>query len=144
MCVSDFSNVISKSEIKALAEADEQEVVAEVQVSLMCDQCEVSSDLCHMTHVINTTSEAAPPTLRQQRTKPKKMAESGRRQRPKCTVLYVTLTLTPTLTPTLALCVLQEFYGDFVAVNPHLFSLNLPAVSRVSLLHRFPSSFGAS
>lgn len=32
-CVSDFSNVISKSEIKALAEADEQEVVAEVQVS---------------------------------------------------------------------------------------------------------------
>uniref|UniRef100_A0A3Q0R709 Vacuolar protein sorting-associated protein 45 n=1 Tax=Amphilophus citrinellus TaxID=61819 RepID=A0A3Q0R709_AMPCI len=29
-----FSNVISKSEIKALAEADEQEVVAEVQVSL--------------------------------------------------------------------------------------------------------------
>ncbi|XP_075867482.1 vacuolar protein sorting-associated protein 45 [Nelusetta ayraudi] len=49
-----FSNVISKSEIKALAEADEQEVVAEV----------------------------------------------------------------------------QEFYGDFVAVNPHLFSLNLPAVSR--------------
>ncbi len=29
----DFSNVISKSEIKALAEADEQEVVAEVQVS---------------------------------------------------------------------------------------------------------------
>ncbi len=28
----DFSNVISKSEIKALAEADEQEVVAEVQV----------------------------------------------------------------------------------------------------------------
>lgn len=32
VCVSDFSNVISKSEIKALAEADEQEVVAEVQV----------------------------------------------------------------------------------------------------------------
>lgn len=32
LCVSDFSNVISKSEIKALAEADEQEVVAEVQV----------------------------------------------------------------------------------------------------------------
>lgn len=29
----DFSNVISKSEVKALAEADEQEVVAEVQVS---------------------------------------------------------------------------------------------------------------
>lgn len=29
----DFSNVISKSEIKSLAEADEQEVVAEVQVS---------------------------------------------------------------------------------------------------------------
>lgn len=28
-----FSNVISKSEVKALAEADEQEVVAEVQVS---------------------------------------------------------------------------------------------------------------
>uniref|UniRef100_A0A8C9WLU0 Vacuolar protein sorting-associated protein 45 n=1 Tax=Scleropages formosus TaxID=113540 RepID=A0A8C9WLU0_SCLFO len=44
-----FSNVISKSEVKALAEADEQEVVAEV----------------------------------------------------------------------------QEFYGDFIAVNPHLFSLNL-------------------
>lgn len=37
VCVSDFSNVISKSEIKALAEADEQEVVAEVQVSLRCD-----------------------------------------------------------------------------------------------------------
>lgn len=32
LCVPDFSNVISKSEIKALAEADEQEVVAEVQV----------------------------------------------------------------------------------------------------------------
>uniref|UniRef100_A0A8C6NZI9 Vacuolar protein sorting-associated protein 45 n=1 Tax=Nothobranchius furzeri TaxID=105023 RepID=A0A8C6NZI9_NOTFU len=47
-----FSNVISKSEIKALAEADEQEVVAEV----------------------------------------------------------------------------QEFYGDFIAVNPHLFSLNLLCV----------------
>ncbi|XP_077403878.1 vacuolar protein sorting-associated protein 45 [Vanacampus margaritifer] len=49
-----FSNVISKSEIKALAEADEQEVVAEV----------------------------------------------------------------------------QEFYGDFVAVNPHVFSLNLQAVAK--------------
>ncbi|XP_018620349.1 vacuolar protein sorting-associated protein 45 [Scleropages formosus] len=49
-----FSNVISKSEVKALAEADEQEVVAEV----------------------------------------------------------------------------QEFYGDFIAVNPHLFSLNLQGVSR--------------
>lgn len=36
VCVPDFSNVISKSEIKALAEADEQEVVAEVQVSLRC------------------------------------------------------------------------------------------------------------
>ncbi|XP_066530962.1 vacuolar protein sorting-associated protein 45 [Hoplias malabaricus] len=49
-----FSNVISKSEVKALAEADEQEVVAEV----------------------------------------------------------------------------QEFYGDFIAVNPHLFSLNLQGVAR--------------
>lgn len=49
-----FSNVISKSEIKALAEADEQEVVAEV----------------------------------------------------------------------------QEFYGDFIAVNPHFFSLNLQGVTR--------------
>ncbi|XP_044028010.1 vacuolar protein sorting-associated protein 45 isoform X2 [Siniperca chuatsi] len=49
-----FSNVISKSEIKALAEADEQEVVAEV----------------------------------------------------------------------------QEFYGDFIAVNPHVFSLNLQGVAR--------------
>ncbi|KAG5842723.1 hypothetical protein ANANG_G00180740 [Anguilla anguilla] len=49
-----FSNVISKSEVKALAEADEQEVVAEV----------------------------------------------------------------------------QEFYGDFIAVNPHLFSLNLTGVAR--------------
>lgn len=49
-----FSNVISKSEVKALAEADEQEVVAEV----------------------------------------------------------------------------QEFYGDFIAVNPHLFSLNLQGVVR--------------
>lgn len=55
-----------------------------------------------------------------------------------------TLTLALTLMLTLALCALQEFYGDFVAVNPHLFSLNLPAVSRVSLLHRFPSSFVAS
>lgn len=26
---------------------------------------------------------------------------------------------------------LQEFYGDFIAVNPHLFSLNLQGVSRV-------------
>ncbi|XP_034401551.1 vacuolar protein sorting-associated protein 45 [Cyclopterus lumpus] len=49
-----FSNVISKSEIKALAEADEQEVVAEI----------------------------------------------------------------------------QEFYGDFIAVNPHFFSLNLQGVAR--------------
>jgi hypothetical protein len=31
--VSDFSNVISKSDVKSLAEADEQEVVAEVQVT---------------------------------------------------------------------------------------------------------------
>lgn len=30
----DFSNVISKSDVKSLAEADEQEVVAEVQVNL--------------------------------------------------------------------------------------------------------------
>ncbi|XP_047240435.1 vacuolar protein sorting-associated protein 45 isoform X1 [Girardinichthys multiradiatus] len=63
-----FSNVISKSEIKALAEADEQEVVAEV----------------------------------------------------------------------------QEFYGDFIAVNPHLFSLNLQGVARrrtdqnLSSQNRFP------
>ncbi|KAB1260790.1 Vacuolar protein sorting-associated protein 45 [Camelus dromedarius] len=49
MSVSDFSNVISKSDVKSLAEADEQEVVAEV----------------------------------------------------------------------------QEFYGDYIAVNPHLFSLNI-------------------
>ncbi|KAJ3608702.1 hypothetical protein NHX12_023232 [Muraenolepis orangiensis] len=49
-----FSNVISKSEVKSLAEADEQEVVAEV----------------------------------------------------------------------------QEFYGDFIAVNPHLFSLNLQGIAR--------------
>ncbi|XP_063041210.1 vacuolar protein sorting-associated protein 45 [Engraulis encrasicolus] len=49
-----FSNVISKSEVKALAEADEQEVVAEM----------------------------------------------------------------------------QEFYGDFIAVNPHVFSLNLSGVAR--------------
>uniref|UniRef100_A0A4W4FWY7 Vacuolar protein sorting-associated protein 45 n=1 Tax=Electrophorus electricus TaxID=8005 RepID=A0A4W4FWY7_ELEEL len=34
-----FSNVISKSEVKALAEADEQEVVAEVQVSKMVEHC---------------------------------------------------------------------------------------------------------
>lgn len=27
---------------------------------------------------------------------------------------------------------LQEFYGDFIAVNPHLFSLNLQGVARVS------------
>lgn len=31
--LSDFSNVISKSDVKSLAEADEQEVVAEVQVN---------------------------------------------------------------------------------------------------------------
>lgn len=49
-----FTNVISKSEVKALAEADEQEVVAEM----------------------------------------------------------------------------QEFYGDFIAVNPHVFSLNLSGVAR--------------
>lgn len=35
MSVSDFSNVISKSDVKSLAEADEQEVVAEVQVNLL-------------------------------------------------------------------------------------------------------------
>lgn len=28
--------------------------------------------------------------------------------------------------------VLQEFYGDFIAVNPHVFSLNLSGVARVS------------
>lgn len=32
VCLSDFSNVICKSDVKSLAEADEQEVVAEVQV----------------------------------------------------------------------------------------------------------------
>uniref|UniRef100_A0A8V5GQL9 Uncharacterized protein n=1 Tax=Melopsittacus undulatus TaxID=13146 RepID=A0A8V5GQL9_MELUD len=32
----DFSNVISKSDVKSLAEADEQEVVAEVQVGWDC------------------------------------------------------------------------------------------------------------
>ncbi len=31
---SDFSNVVSKSDVKTLAEADEQEVVREVQVSV--------------------------------------------------------------------------------------------------------------
>lgn len=35
MSVSDFSNVISKSDVKSLAEADEQEVVAEVQVNIL-------------------------------------------------------------------------------------------------------------
>lgn len=34
--LTDFSNVISKSDVKALAEADEQEVVAEVQVKFGC------------------------------------------------------------------------------------------------------------
>lgn len=34
--LADFSNVISKSDVKSLAEADEQEVVAEVQVSWDC------------------------------------------------------------------------------------------------------------
>lgn len=29
---------------------------------------------------------------------------------------------------------LQEFYGDFIAVNPHLFSLNLQGVSRVGVM----------
>uniref|UniRef100_A0A8C4SV22 Vacuolar protein sorting-associated protein 45 n=1 Tax=Erpetoichthys calabaricus TaxID=27687 RepID=A0A8C4SV22_ERPCA len=54
LIISVFSNVISKSDVKSLAEADEQEVVAEV----------------------------------------------------------------------------QEFYGDFIAVNPHLFSLNLVGCAR--------------
>lgn len=35
MSASDFSNVISKSDVKSLAEADEQEVVAEVQVNVL-------------------------------------------------------------------------------------------------------------
>jgi vacuolar protein sorting-associated protein 45 len=35
MSISDFSNVISKSDVKSLAEADEQEVVAEVQVNTL-------------------------------------------------------------------------------------------------------------
>ncbi|KAI8480101.1 vacuolar protein sorting-associated protein 45 [Branchiostoma belcheri] len=54
VCVSDFSNVISKSDVKVLAENDEQEVVREV----------------------------------------------------------------------------QEFYGDYIAVNPHLFSFNLTGCSQ--------------
>ncbi len=36
-CASDFSNVISKSDIKVLAEADEQELVREVQVKWLSD-----------------------------------------------------------------------------------------------------------
>ncbi|XP_020653920.2 vacuolar protein sorting-associated protein 45 isoform X1 [Pogona vitticeps] len=57
-----FSNVISKSDIKSLAEADEQEVVAEV----------------------------------------------------------------------------QEFYGDYIAVNPHVFSLNIPVCYQERLLPFHP------
>lgn len=37
--ISDFSNVISKSDVKSLAEADEQEVVAEVQVWAALASC---------------------------------------------------------------------------------------------------------
>lgn len=33
VCIQDFSNVISKQDVKVLAEADDQEVVREVQVS---------------------------------------------------------------------------------------------------------------
>ena len=33
ICISDFSNVISKQDVKTLAEADDQEVVREVQVN---------------------------------------------------------------------------------------------------------------
>ncbi len=36
MNVSDFSNVISKQDVKTMAEADDQEVVREVQVSQTC------------------------------------------------------------------------------------------------------------
>lgn len=36
---------------------------------------------------------------------------------------------------------LQEFYGDFIAVNPHLFSLNLSGVARVRHANR-PWRFG--
>lgn len=39
--ISDFSNVISKSDVKSLAEADEQEVVAEVQVCAAVASCTV-------------------------------------------------------------------------------------------------------
>lgn len=39
--ISDFSNVISKSDVKSLAEADEQEVVAEVQVWAALALCTV-------------------------------------------------------------------------------------------------------
>lgn len=39
LSISDFSNVISKSDVKVLAEADEQEVVREIQVSLNFSNC---------------------------------------------------------------------------------------------------------
>ena len=60
----DFSNVISKQDVKILAEADDQEVVREV----------------------------------------------------------------------------QEFYGDYVAVNPHLFSLNIVGCCQVSFTFFFGES----
>lgn len=41
---SDFSNVISKSDVKSLAEADEQEVVAEVQVNMLVLEHTLQSD----------------------------------------------------------------------------------------------------
>ena len=37
--LSDFSNVISKQDVKTLAEADDQEVVREVQVSYLNIDC---------------------------------------------------------------------------------------------------------
>lgn len=49
VCVPDFSNVISKSEIKALAEADEQEVVAEVQVRVQSGAFRPNADLSGVT-----------------------------------------------------------------------------------------------
>lgn len=80
----DFSNVISKQDVKVLAEADDQEVVREVQVNSV-------SKLIITNKIIFI-----------------------------CQLLYLSTKL------------LQEFFGDYIAVNPHLFALNIPGCCHVS------------
>ena len=55
MSVSDFSNVISKSDVKSLAEADEQEVVAEV----VADASTISSVGCLRKSPATVTADSA-------------------------------------------------------------------------------------